>query len=100
MPGASSGRFGGIKRVKIVRSGVLATNLSIVGKTRGIQSVGHGPRSLNSRCMPTHRWALSGPGGPLMLHARGHTRSNLGSNRVFPRHRVCLSMQSSPGRRV
>jgi hypothetical protein len=54
-PGASSGFSGGIKRVKIVRSGARATSCSTLGVTRGIQAMGQGPSSENRRCMSMQR---------------------------------------------
>lgn len=55
LPGASSGFYGGIKRVKMVRSGARSTSCSTLGVTRGTQAIGQGPSSENRRCMSIQR---------------------------------------------
>src|SRR5690606_26856635 len=64
MPRASSGRRGGMKRVKTVRSAWASAIRSTHGRTRSIQGVCQSVPSWNRRCMSTQRCTALSPRGP------------------------------------
>ena len=64
LPGISSGRAGGIKRVKTVRAGWHLAMRATTGKTRAIQGVCHGVSSAKRFCMSMQRWTVRSLSGP------------------------------------
>ena len=63
MPGISSGRMGGTKRVKTVLSGLRLASVVATGKTLSIHGVGQELSAENIRCLSTHRSTVRSVGG-------------------------------------